>query len=84
MRFPENAGGSAIQTQHILPLILGGDGRAQRWSAALRERGLHVPAIRPPTVPEGQARLRISLSAAHSREQLELLVTTLEELVQGE
>jgi len=51
-----------------------------RISAALQARGIWVPAIRPPTVPEGQARLRISLSAAHSTEQVDQLLTALKEL----
>jgi 8-amino-7-oxononanoate synthase len=48
-------------------------------SQMLRERGLLVTAIRPPTVPAGSARLRVTLSAAHSLEQLELLLEALAE-----
>lgn len=50
----------------IVPIILGEDGAALAASAQLRAEGLHVPAIRPPTVPKGTARLRVALSAAHS------------------
>ena len=50
----------------IQPWIVGDAPRALAMSAALAERGLLVPAIRPPTVPAGTARLRVSLSAAHS------------------
>jgi 8-amino-7-oxononanoate synthase len=50
----------------IQPLILGDNATALAVMAALDAEGLWVPAIRPPTVPEGTARLRISLSAAHS------------------
>jgi 8-amino-7-oxononanoate synthase len=46
-------------------------------SGRLRERGIFVPAIRPPTVPEGEACLRISLTWAHSEEMLRRLVAAL-------
>ena len=49
-------------------------------SEALRERGILVPAIRPPTVPKGEARLRISLSAAHSKEDVRRLCEILNEI----
>ena len=48
----------------IVPLVVGDDRRALRLSAALFADGLHVQAIRPPTVPDGTARLRVSLSSA--------------------
>jgi 8-amino-7-oxononanoate synthase len=50
-------------------------------SARLRALGQLVPAIRPPTVPEGTARLRISISAAHSREQVAALVAALAQAI---
>ena len=50
----------------IQPLVVGGNETALRLSAALEAQGLWVPAIRPPTVPVGTARLRITFSAAHS------------------
>ncbi len=50
----------------ILPLILGADHAALALSQRLAQRGFFVPAVRPPTVPEGTARLRITLSAAHT------------------
>jgi 8-amino-7-oxononanoate synthase len=64
----------------IIPVVLGDDQRALDAAAALLERGLVVPAIRPPTVPVGTARLRVALSAAHTSEQVDLLVAALAEL----
>ena len=64
----------------IQPVIIGDNHEALRVANALYERGLWVPAIRPPTVPKGTARLRVSLSAAHSQEQVALLVDALREL----
>jgi len=61
----------------IQPLILGTSAEAMRISARLREQGILVPAIRPPTVPEGAARLRISLSAAHSEQDVLRLAAVL-------
>ena len=64
----------------IQPLIVGSNEDAVALSAGLRMRGIWVPAIRPPTVPQGTARLRISLSAAHSANDISQLVETLHEL----
>jgi 8-amino-7-oxononanoate synthase len=63
----------------IQPIIIGDSGRALRLSQMLRERGLMVTAIRPPTVPAGSARLRVTLSAAHSQAQVQLLLEALEQ-----
>ncbi|QZA33806.1 8-amino-7-oxononanoate synthase [Hydrogenibacillus sp. N12] len=54
----------------IVPIVVGSAGRACRVSAALRARGILAVAIRPPTVPDGTARLRFSVSAAHSPDDL--------------
>lgn len=64
----------------IQPLLIGDSAEATRVALALREGGLWVPAIRPPTVPAGTARLRISLSAAHSAEDVLQLAKALNEL----
>jgi len=61
----------------IQPLLIGPDERALEIAAQLRGQGYLVPAIRPPTVPEGTARLRISLSAAHERGDVEGLAQAL-------
>ncbi|VXC63427.1 8-amino-7-oxononanoate synthase [Burkholderia sp. 8Y] len=57
----------------VQPLVIGGNDETLAIAAALDAHGLWVPAIRPPTVPSGTSRLRISLSAAHSREDLDRL-----------
>ncbi|WP_371324976.1 8-amino-7-oxononanoate synthase [Dechloromonas sp. ZY10] len=64
----------------IQPLIVGDNQAALQLADALRQRGLWTPAIRPPTVPKGSARLRISLSAGHTADDLERLITALKEL----
>jgi 8-amino-7-oxononanoate synthase len=58
----------------IVPIILGGNDAAVRFAEYLRTRGFGVRAIRPPTVPAGKARLRISLTAKHSEDILAELV----------
>lgn len=63
----------------IQPILIGDAGRALALSHLLRERGLLVTAIRPPTVPAGSARLRVTLSAAHSEAQVQLLLNALAE-----
>ena len=67
----------------IQPLIIGGNREVMAVSEALRERGILVPAIRPPTVPKGEARLRISLSAAHSKDDLRRLCEALNEIAES-
>lgn len=61
----------------IQPIIVGDNHEALALAEALFERGLWVPAIRPPTVPKGTARLRVTLSAAHSEAQVAQLVDAL-------
>ncbi|MEW5791571.1 MAG: 8-amino-7-oxononanoate synthase [Pseudomonadota bacterium] len=67
----------------IQPLLVGGADAAVALSEALRARGIYVPAVRPPTVPQGTARLRITLSAAHTAADVERLVRALRELAGG-
>lgn len=64
----------------IQPLVIGGNAPALAVMAGLRERGFWVPAIRPPTVAPGTARLRIALSAAHTVQDVDRLVDALVEL----
>jgi 8-amino-7-oxononanoate synthase len=65
----------------IIPVVLGDERQALAASAALLERGLLVPAIRPPTVAPWTSRLRIALSAAHTDDQVALLADALRETV---
>ncbi|HSG11184.1 MAG TPA: 8-amino-7-oxononanoate synthase [Gammaproteobacteria bacterium] len=62
----------------IQPLVVGSAADAVSLSEALRERGILVTAIRPPTVPEGTARLRVTFSAAHTGAQVDRLLEGLE------
>ena len=62
----------------IQPYLAGENQAALEMSSRLRERGILIPAIRPPTVPAGTARLRISLSAAHSEEEIADLAAALQ------
>ena len=64
----------------IQPLIVGENKTVVDLSAALESRGIWAPAIRPPTVPLGTARLRVSLSAAHAPEDVNVLLAALKEL----
>ncbi|MGZ8293863.1 MAG: aminotransferase class I/II-fold pyridoxal phosphate-dependent enzyme, partial [Telluria sp.] len=69
-----------VSTTPIQPVIIGSNADAMRAGARLYEQGLWVPAIRPPTVPQGTARLRITLSAAHTHDEVAQLAAALNEL----
>ena len=70
-------------TTAIQPLIVGDNATAQALAAALHAQGVWVPGIRPPTVPAGTARLRITLSAAHTTEDIGRLADGLTRAVTG-
>jgi 8-amino-7-oxononanoate synthase len=65
----------------IQPIIIGDSQRALEVSKALLEEGFFVSAIRPPTVPEGSARLRITFSALHKQQHVDRLLTALEKIL---
>ena len=65
---------------HVVPLLVGANEATVAAGRALRERGLLVGAVRPPTVPEGRARLRISVSAAHTDAHIDTLAAALSEI----
>jgi len=91
-RFRAGAGQLGLRmmasTMPIQPLLVGEAADALRLSAALRARDILVTAIRPPTVPAGTARLRITFSAAHTEQQVDRLLEALEQVfatrLQGE
>jgi len=64
-------------TTAIQPMLLGEDEQALLAAQRLRTQGFFVPAIRPPTVPQGQSRLRITLSAAHQKQDINALIHAL-------
>ena len=65
----------------IQPIVMGDSHKATQISRQLFDRGLHVSAIRPPTVPEGTARLRITLTAEHNQHHLQRLIDALSEVI---
>ncbi|HEV2969407.1 MAG TPA: 8-amino-7-oxononanoate synthase [Pirellulales bacterium] len=69
-----NIGDAAGQ---IIPVVIGDAGATMQMAAALRDRGLFVPGIRPPTVPAGESLLRISLSRGHTAEMVERLANAI-------
>jgi 8-amino-7-oxononanoate synthase len=56
---------------HVVPVVLGTPARALRWAAWMRERGVDVHAIRPPTVPAGASRIRMTVTAEHREEDVD-------------
>jgi len=84
---PENSGPArglapthVSGTSPIIPIIIGDDQRTMEMSEALLKEGFYVPGIRPPTVARGEARLRLTVSAAHSEEELRGLVGAFERM----
>ena len=65
----------------IVPIVIGDEAKAMQISAKLQEQGILIPAIRYPTVAKGQARLRASLMATHTHEQLQTAATTIAQII---
>ena len=65
----------------IVPVLIGDEKKTVEVAAALREQGIFVPAIRYPTVARGKARLRITLSAAHTSDEVNQLAAALEQII---
>jgi 8-amino-7-oxononanoate synthase len=73
----------ALRPDHpspIVPIVLGDEARALKASASLLDRGIFIPAIRPPTVPPGTSRLRVAVCAAHSDDMIRDLIDALDDL----
>ena len=68
----------------IQPLVIGDDKKAVKISNLLIELGFYVPAIRPPTVPTESARLRVSISALHSKEDVKKLAQAINKIIENE
>ena len=71
-------------TTHIIPILLKSEETATALASELKKKGLLVPAIRPPTVPPGTSRLRISLSAAHKEKDIDYLSEVMAFLAQSQ
>ncbi|MBI1818838.1 MAG: 8-amino-7-oxononanoate synthase [Nitrospirae bacterium] len=71
--------GFSIQNHHtpIIPILIGDAEKTVEFSRALFDAGIFIPAIRPPTVPRGTSRLRVSLSALHSQEHIDICLNHL-------
>src|SRR5580658_4069080 len=68
------------QGSAIIPMMIGDEGKAMQITAALLDKGVFIPAVRFPTVARGQARLRLTMTAAHSKADIEQLLTALRAL----
>ena len=78
--FLESSGRSNVSTSQIIPFIIGENNKTLEIAEQLQRKGFYVLPIRPPSVPEGTARLRISLSAEHSEQQILQLIEELKQI----
>ena len=67
----------------IIPILIGSAEKALKMSEGLFEQGVYVPAIRPPTVPEDTCRLRLTVMAAHTKEDLDIALMAFEKVEKG-
>jgi 8-amino-7-oxononanoate synthase len=73
----EQGWSTGSSTTHIVPVVVGEESKTLALSRFLENHGILAPALRPPTVEPGQARIRFSLSSSHTREQVESLLRLL-------
>lgn len=78
-----DAGTMPLSSTHIVPLLAGESNQAARWAEQLQSRGFYVLPVRPPTVPEGTARLRFSLAASMKGKEIDNLVQNILEVKDG-
>ena len=67
----------------ILPIIVNHPGLALKMSQQLQEKGIYIPAIRPPTVPKGTSRLRVTVTAEHSMPQIDVALAAIQQIGQA-
>ncbi|MBI2916199.1 MAG: aminotransferase class I/II-fold pyridoxal phosphate-dependent enzyme, partial [Elusimicrobia bacterium] len=62
-------------SSQIVPWVAGSSGKALKAASTLRSAGIYAPAIRPPTVPQGESRLRFSLTSEHTQSDIQRLIS---------
>ena len=75
--------GTIVSSSHIVPFVLGETERAVQTALKLQHEGFYLLPVRPPTVPQGTSRLRISLSAGHTDTEIDRLIHTLTKISSG-
>ena len=74
---------TGVSESYIVPILIGAAERSMKVSNILWDRGFMVPAIRPPTVPPGGSRLRVSLMSEHTKEDIYRLCQTIKEALKA-
>ncbi len=75
------SGVTPLGTGHVVPWVLGPAEQAFRVARAIQDRGFHVVAVRPPTVPQGTSRIRMAVTALHTFEQIDDLLSAIQEVL---